>query len=188
MAQLTGARELMDKKMRKMIKALTNDPLDFPKAVKIGSVHTDVATIRIDGVTSKPLEILTGADGSYDIYADGYDEHGLPGRIIIELHRPVISENDEVSHGSATSCVCKKCECRMVGYPGDDECSDCAFPALARASEAATRAVEDRHFKQTGERKRAGELLRRAIGIEESPNAEALPRGGAKKGNEHAQD
>ena len=71
---------------------------------------------------------------------------------------------------SATSCVCKKCECRMVGYPGDDECSDCAFPALARASEAATRAVEDRHFKQTGERKTAGELLRRAIGIEESPN------------------
>lgn len=95
MAELTDARKLMDKKMRKMIEALTNDPKDFPKAVKIGAVHTDVATIRIDGVTSKPLEILTGADGSYDIYADGYDEHGLPGRIIIELHRPVISENAE---------------------------------------------------------------------------------------------
>lgn len=87
----------MDKKMRKMIEALTHDPRDFPKAVKIGSVHTDVATLRIDGVTSKPLEILTGADGSYDIYADSYDEYGLPGRIIIELSRPVISENAELS-------------------------------------------------------------------------------------------
>lgn len=85
----------MDKKMRKMIEALTNDPRDFPKAVKIGSVHTDVATLRIDGVTSNPLEIRTGADRSYDIYADSYDEYGLPGRIIIELHRAVISENDK---------------------------------------------------------------------------------------------
>jgi hypothetical protein len=58
----------------------------------------------------------------------------------------------------------------MVGYPGDAECSDCAFPALKRASEAAARAVEEGHFQRTGERKTAGELLRRAIGIEESPN------------------
>lgn len=81
--------------------------------------------------------------------------------------------------GSATSCVCKKCGCRMVGYPGDDECSDCAFPMLARASEAAARAVEEGHFQRTGERKTAGELMRRAIGIEESPNDQDQVRRGS---------
>ena len=68
---------------------------------------------------------------------------------------------------SATSCVCKKCGCRMVGYPGDDECIDCAYPMLARASEAAARAVVEDHFRRTGERKTSGEILRGSLGIEE---------------------
>ena len=58
----------------------------------------------------------------------------------------------------------------MGGYPGDDECSDCAFPMLARASEAAAGAVEEAHFQRTGERKTCGEILRKSLGIEESPN------------------
>lgn len=115
MADLTGARKLMDKKMRKMIEALTDDPKGFPKAVKIGAVQTDVATIRIDGVTSKPLEILTGADGSFDIYADSYDEHGVPGRIIIELHRPVISENVQAVPAAAGSSESNPTPCPPLG-------------------------------------------------------------------------
>jgi hypothetical protein len=63
-------------------------------------------------------------------------------------------------------CVCKHCGHVMTGYPGDDECSDCAFGGvLGRASEAAAKAVEEGHFKRTGERKTAGELLRKVIGM-----------------------
>ncbi len=39
---------------------------------------------------------------------------------------------------------CKKCGAAMVGE--GEECSDCAFPALKRASDAAARAVETRHL------------------------------------------
>lgn len=63
-------------------------------------------------------------------------------------------------------CVCKHCGESMVGYPGDDECSDCAWGGvLGKASEAACKAVEEEHFKRTGERKNSGELLRKAIGM-----------------------
>ena len=63
-------------------------------------------------------------------------------------------------------CICKKCGCSMVGYPGDDECSGCAYPILKKAREAAAKAVEDAHFERTGERKTCGELLRKDLGIE----------------------
>jgi hypothetical protein len=62
-------------------------------------------------------------------------------------------------------CLCKKCGATMVGYVGDDECFECAFPILRDASKAACRAVEDMHFKKTGENKTAGELLRKALGM-----------------------
>jgi hypothetical protein len=91
---LTNAEKRMNAGAFKLIQSLTNDPREFPKAVKIGTVHTDVATIRIDGATSEPMVILTGADGGFDVYADSYDECGLPGRIIIEIGRNVIPEND----------------------------------------------------------------------------------------------
>lgn len=73
----------------KLIEALTKDPRDFPKAVLIGTVDTDVATIRIDGLTSEPIQIQTGADGTYSVYGDNYSDDGLPGRIIIEIQHPV---------------------------------------------------------------------------------------------------
>jgi hypothetical protein len=91
--EMGRCREKLEDRSWALIVALTNDPRDFPRAVKIGSVDTDVATIRIDGVTSEPIEIMTGADGSYDVFADNYDEYGLPGRIIIEIHRAVRPEN-----------------------------------------------------------------------------------------------
>lgn len=87
---------MMDAKAWALIEALTDDPREFPKAVKIGRIETDVATIRIDGGTSEPMEILTGADGGFDVYADSYDDYGLPGRIIIELHREILPENKEL--------------------------------------------------------------------------------------------
>lgn len=31
--------------------------------------------------------------------------------------------------------TCQKCGCKMIGYAGDDICSDCAFPALAKFRE-----------------------------------------------------
>jgi hypothetical protein len=69
------------------------------------------------------------------------------------------------SNGSASGCVCKKCGQPMVGYPGDDECSDCAFPILKQASDAAARALEEAHYERTGERKTCGELLRKTLGM-----------------------
>lgn len=100
--EMSRCREKLEDKSWDLIVALTNDPRDFPKAAKIGSVDTDVATIRIDGVTSEPIEIMTGADGSYDVFADNYDEYGLPGRIIIEIHRAVRPGN-ESSAGTTAS-------------------------------------------------------------------------------------
>lgn len=97
MGELTEAAKLMDKQAWKLIEALTNDPREYPKAVKIGTIETDVATIRIDGVTSEPIEIMTGADGGFDVYADSYDDYGLPGRIIIELHREILPENSFIN-------------------------------------------------------------------------------------------
>jgi len=66
--------------------------------------------------------------------------------------------------------ICNKCGEDCCGFPtGDpkeDICSDCAFPALKHASEAAAEAVEINHWKRTGEFKTCGELLRREIGME----------------------
>ena len=93
LGRLNDAAKVMDEKAWALIEALTNDPREYPKAVKIGTIETDVATIRIDGVTSEPMEIMTGADGGFDVYADSYDDYGLPGRIIIELHREILPEN-----------------------------------------------------------------------------------------------
>jgi hypothetical protein len=93
LGRLNDAAKVMDEKAWALIEALTNDPREYPKAVKIGTIETDVATIRIDGVTSEPMEIMTGADGGFDVYADSYDDCGLPGRIIIELHREILPEN-----------------------------------------------------------------------------------------------
>jgi len=63
-------------------------------------------------------------------------------------------------------CICKDCGCRMAGYPGDDQCSDCAWPWIKAAREGAAKAVEDAHFKATGERKSCGAILRKSLGIE----------------------
>jgi hypothetical protein len=54
----------------------------------------------------------------------------------------------------------------MAGYPGDDQCSDCAWPWIKAAREGAAKAVEDAHFKATGERKSCGAILRKSLGIE----------------------
>jgi hypothetical protein len=53
---------------------------------------------------------------------------------------------------------CKKCGAAMVGE--GEECSDCAFPALKRASDAAARAVERRHLALTGQHASCGEIFR----------------------------
>lgn len=66
---------------------------------------------------------------------------------------------------NSTKCICKYCGCSMTGYHGDDECYECAYPLLAKASAAARKAVEESHFERTGERKTAGELLRNALGM-----------------------
>lgn len=62
-------------------------------------------------------------------------------------------------------CVCKTCKKEMVGYPGDDICSDCAFPSLRKASEAGLKAVEEGYFKRTGKRKKGNEILRNVLGF-----------------------
>lgn len=64
------------------------------------------------------------------------------------------------------NCVCKHCGERMIGTPGDDECSDCAWGGvLGRARKSAAEAVERGHFERTGEKKTCGELFRKVIGI-----------------------
>lgn len=59
--------------------------------------------------------------------------------------------------------ICTKCGCECSGFatgnPVEDICSDCAFPALARASKAAAKAVVDDHFARTGEKKSFGEIF-----------------------------
>ena len=82
-----------------------------------------------------------------------------------ENSRPPANPPFAALAGSASGCVCKKCGQPMVGYPGDDECSDCAFPMLKQASDAAARAVEEAHYERTGERKTCGELLRKTLGM-----------------------
>ena len=61
---------------------------------------------------------------------------------------------------------CKHCGEDMVGFYGDDECSDCAWGGiLGKASKAGREAVEKLHFDRTGEKKSAGEILRKSIGM-----------------------
>lgn len=63
-------------------------------------------------------------------------------------------------------CVCKHCGCQMTGYPGDNECSDCANGGVfGRARKAAAEGVEKAHFERTGETKTCGEILRGVIGM-----------------------
>lgn len=65
--------------------------------------------------------------------------------------------------------ICTKCGCDCVGFPSgnpeEDICMECAFPILAEAAEAGSRAMEKAHFDQTGEKKTSGEILRKIIGI-----------------------
>ena len=60
--------------------------------------------------------------------------------------------------------ICNKCGEECMGFPtgdsAEDICSDCAFPELARAAEAGRKAVEEQHFKRTGEQKSCGEIFR----------------------------
>jgi hypothetical protein len=91
-SNLFQAGKTADNLAWQLIEAITKDERVFPKAVLIGRVHTDVATLKISGVTSKALKICTGADGGYDVYADNYSAHGFPGRIIIEVGHPVTTE------------------------------------------------------------------------------------------------
>ncbi len=57
---------------------------------------------------------------------------------------------------------CKTCGEVMIGYAGDDICSDCAF-GLRKSGEKACEAVSDAHFERTGERVDGSELLRRIL-------------------------
>lgn len=67
---------------------------------------------------------------------------------------------------NSVRCVCKHCGCQMTGYPGDDECSDCANGGMfGRARKAAAKAVEEDHFKRTGEVKTCGEIFRNMLGM-----------------------
>lgn len=61
--------------------------------------------------------------------------------------------------------VCLKCKTPMVGYPGEDICSDCAYPVIKQAREAAAAAMEQDHFARTGNKVPAGELIRQSLGI-----------------------
>jgi rubrerythrin len=38
--------------------------------------------------------------------------------------------------GSSQLLICKKCGKKMVGYPGDDECYECAFPEIKKFHES----------------------------------------------------
>lgn len=96
MYRVTEEARKLDDAAWKLVGALTRDPKHFPKAALLGSVLTDIAEITIDGGSSKPIKIRTGADGDYAVYADNYKD-GLPGRIIIEIAHPVKKENAEVS-------------------------------------------------------------------------------------------
>lgn len=90
--RLTEETRKVDDSAWKLVDALTRDQKRFPKAVLLGSVLTDIAEITIDGGSSNPIKIRTGADGDYAVYADNYQD-GLPGRIIIEIAHPVKKEN-----------------------------------------------------------------------------------------------
>jgi len=59
-------------------------------------------------------------------------------------------------------CICKKCGCEMVGYPGDDECSDCW---MGIDHEKMNNKFEEQYFQRTGERKTTGEILRGVLGM-----------------------
>ena len=65
---------------------------------------------------------------------------------------------------------CKKCGAAMVGE--GEECSDCAFPALKRASDAAAQAVERRHLALTGKQR----ILRGDIPRHPGPGGKRLPQ------------
>jgi hypothetical protein len=49
--------------------------------------------------------------------------------------------------------------------PAKCVCIDCAMPALRKAADAASRAVEKGHFERTGECKSSGEILRGILGM-----------------------
>lgn len=66
-----------------------------------------------------------------------------------------------------TQLICKTCQRPMVGYAGDEECMDCAFPMLRKAQEAAGAAMVEAHNKRTGENLTASQLARRILGIPE---------------------
>lgn len=85
-----AARKLDDATWR-LLGTLTRDKKVFPKAVLLGSVLTDIAELTIDGGSSEPIKIRTGADGHYNVFADNYQD-GIPGRIIIEIAHPVKKE------------------------------------------------------------------------------------------------
>jgi hypothetical protein len=87
-ASLSQTARLIDREQAALIEALTSDERYFPKAIKIGHVDTDVATITIHGGGGNALSIPTGSDVRFSVYGDNY-QHGIPGRIIIELGCPV---------------------------------------------------------------------------------------------------
>jgi hypothetical protein len=64
---------------------------------------------------------------------------------------------------------CIKCHRDCVGSLMEDPakcvCIDCAMPALRKAADAASRAVEKGHFERTGECKSSGEILRGILGM-----------------------
>ena len=66
--------------------------------------------------------------------------------------------------------ICNKCGVNCVGFatgdPEEDICSDCAYPSIKKAREAACEGIEIDHWQRTGEFKTAGELLRKTLGMQ----------------------
>ncbi len=101
MSRRDEAARRVDDNAWKLLESLTRDKRLFPKAVHVATVDTDIAGITIDGGSSKPITIRTGADGGYAVYADNYRD-GIPGRIIIEIAHPVKKENAEAQRLAET--------------------------------------------------------------------------------------
>ena len=93
MCRLTEEARKVEEAAWKIVDELTRDTADFPKAVLLGSVLTDIDELTVGGGSSKAIKIRTGADGDYAVYADNYQD-GIAGRIIIEIAHPVKKEND----------------------------------------------------------------------------------------------
>ena len=61
-----------------------------------------------------------------------------------------------------SKCFCKKCGHEMIGYDGDDECSDCW---MGFDHDLFEKMFEESYFKRTGKKKKTSEICRSVIGM-----------------------